>query len=119
MTRSGRIADFLDLLDEVVKEHERVYELVGIEDDRQNDLLHSIEFCDDEEKLTEVAKKLHKCREDRRALKDIEIETSIIKWWIDRNEVGISYLRETLSRVQRCEEHIKTRTYNPRVEDEV
>lgn len=113
------IEDFLNLIDDCAKKYDWAYEQVGIEDQRTVDLMHGIEFEEDGRKRTQIATKLHNCRKDRRAYKDIVELTYIVNYWSERNEHSINYLREMLGRVREKEEYFKTRTYTPRVEEEL
>lgn len=76
--RSQYIAEFLNFIEQTKLEYQNAKEALENEQKRQEDLLHDIEFCMDAKERSKLATRLHKCRLERRRLKDIQEETSII-----------------------------------------
>lgn len=64
------IADFLNYVDQVKAEYQAAYDAAGIEDKRLQDLLHALEFAENENEKRRASTKLQRSRKERRKQKD-------------------------------------------------
>ena len=67
---SEYIAEFLNYISDVYSEFNWALGQVDIENKRQQDLLHEVEFTSRAKDRNKICTKLHQCRIDRRMYKD-------------------------------------------------
>ena len=66
VTPSKSLENFLNFLDQCVKEYQYAYDNVSREDKRLQDLLHEMEFATDRAERNRVATRLQNSRRERR-----------------------------------------------------
>ena len=120
MKNSESIKMFLDFVDECQRLNNTARENISVEEKRQQDLLHQIEFERSAKKRGPIGTKLHKCRNDRRRYKDLFEETDEIVQFFQQpqHKRTLEQLRPLLGRVRMAEKYHENRTYIPRIEKE-
>lgn len=114
---SETIREFLELLKSCEKEHKECATQVYRYDRMNQDFLHDIEFAHNYEKRCKVATRIHKQRNDRRAMKDrVEIVEKVAKFYADRqNKQFIDRLKNLLQEQEKAEKYVLSeRHYNRR-----
>lgn len=117
---SESIKMFLDFVDECQSLNNMARENISVEEKRQQDLLHQIEFERSAKKRGPIDTKLHKCRNDRRRYKDLFEDTDEIVQFFQQpqHKKTLDQMRQLLGRVRKVEKYHENRTYIPRIEKE-
>lgn len=117
-TKPSEIIDeFLNFLKYCDKEYKDCVTQVYRYDRMNQDFLHDIEFAHNYEKRCKVATRIHKQRNDRRAMKDrVEIVEKVAKFYADRqNKQFIDRLKNLLQEQGKAEKYVLSeRHYNRR-----
>lgn len=95
--------------------NKRAYEEVGHHDKATVDLLHALEFSEDNESLDQFISDLRDNRRMRREAKDFVELTKPIVHFMTRNKQAIKELNQVVDEVRDIESKLATRTYTPRV----
>lgn len=95
--------------------NKRAYEEVGYHDKVSIDLLHALEFSEDDESLIEITSDLRDNRRMRREAKDFVELTKPVVHFMTRNKQAIKELNQIVGEVRDIESRLATRTYTPRV----
>lgn len=105
---SEQLKQFLDFIDESRRIFSMAQDAVQVEERRQIDLLHEIEFAPNAKERNRVATKLHRCRENRRNYKDmVKRYEMIVNFFNDgQNQKVINQLRQLLGRQRKEEEYL-------------
>lgn len=115
---SEQLKQFLDFTDESRRIFSMAQDAVQVEERRQIDLLHEIEFAPNAKERNRVATKLHRCRENRRTYKDmVKRYEMIVNFFADsQNQRVINQMRQLLGRQRKEEEYLDgERVYKKRV----
>ena len=118
--RSQYIAEFLNFIEQTKLEYQNAKEALENEQKRQEDLLHDIEFCMDAKERSKLATRLHKCRLERRRLKDIQEETSIIYDFVTdpaNKKVLDKMASQLLGSLRKSESYHENRIYRRRLKE--
>ena len=118
---SEEIKQFLDFIREAESRYVMSQEAVKTEEDRTQDLLHAIEFESNTGKLDEYAERLRLSRIERRENKDIveELEPIIEFLNVQGNKKTMDQLTQLLGKVRKVEKYHESRSYHPRVEEQL
>lgn len=114
---SESIREFLDFLKSCDNEYKECVPQVHRYDRMSQDYLHGIEFAHNYEERCKLATKIHKQRNDRRAMKDrVELVDKIAKFCADKqNKQFIDRLKSLLKEQEKAEEYVLSeRHYNMR-----
>lgn len=95
--------------------NKRACEEVGYHDKASIDLLHALEFSEDNESLDELTRDLRDNRRMRRGAKNFVELTNPIVHFITRNKQAIKELNQVVEEVRDVESRIASRKYTPRV----
>lgn len=110
------VKSFLDVIEKIEQDWERVYEEIGKCDHEMSDLLHEIELTEfDNEEGYYLLEELQKVRRRRRELKNYQELIRHLKEYLDRNKYLKINLFKVLTSMERTVEFQKSRTYTPRV----
>jgi hypothetical protein len=110
------IKKFLETLNNVEKDWDRVYEDIGKCDQEISDLLHEIELTDfDHVEGFQLSEEIQKVRRRRRDLKNYQEIMRHIKEYLDRNKSLKISLFKVFSSMERTFDYQMNRTYTPRV----
>lgn len=118
--RSQYIADFLNFIEQAKLDYLHSAEALETEQKRQEDLLHDIEFCMDSRERSKLATQLHRCRLERRRLKDIQEETSIIYNFVTEpanKKVLDKIASQLLGSLRKSESYHENRFYRRRLKE--
>ena len=116
---SKHLEDFLNFLDQCVREYQYAFDNMSKEDKRLQDLLHEIEFAADKAEKNRAATSLQRSRRERRKNKDmVKLYERIVKFSEDQsNRRTINLLRQLLGQQRKEEEYLQSnRTYKERVD---
>ena len=116
---SKHLEDFLNFLDQCVREYQYAFDNMSREDKRLQDLLHEIEFAADKAEKNRAATSLQRSRRERRRNKDmVKLYERIVKFSEDQsNRRTINLLRQLLGQQRKEEEYLQSnRTYKKRVD---
>ena len=116
---SKHLEDFLNFLDQCVREYQYAFDNMSREDKRLQDLLHEIEFAADKAEKNRAATSLQRSRRERRRNKDmVKLYERIVKFSEDQsNRRTINLLRQLLGHQRKEEEYLQSnRTYKKRVD---
>ena len=116
---SKHLEDFLNFLDQCVREYQYAFDNMSKEDKRLQDLLHEIEFAADKAEKNRAATSLQRSRRERRKNKDmVKLYERIVKFSEDQsNRRTINLLRQLLGQQRKEEEYLQSnRTYKKRVD---
>ena len=117
---SKHLEDFLNFLDQCVREYQYAFDNMSKEDKRLQDLLHEIEFAADKAEKNRAATSLQRSRRERRKNKDmVKLYERIVKFSEDQsNRRTINLLRQLLGQQRKEEEYLQSnRMYKKRVEE--
>lgn len=115
------ITAYVDWLTAKKTEQEYCWSIVTKEDDKVQDFLHEMEFCEDPEKRIEIADRLHQSRNERRHAKDQSKALKPIKDYMDDAtcKAHVKRINRLIKELQAVEEFLQSdRVYKPRVSDE-
>ena len=116
---SEKIKAFLDFVSECKDNYQSATEGIKLEEKRQQDLLHEIEFAMNPEDWARIGKRMHDCRVQRREYKDTfeEIEP-VVSFFAEANhKKTYDQMVQLLGKVRKAEGYHQNRTYIPRVKD--
>ena len=117
-TKPSEIIDeFLNFLKYCDKEYKDCVTQVYKYDRMNQDFLHDIEFAHNYDKRCKIATRVHKQRNDRRAMKDrVEFVEKVAKFYADKqNKQFIDRLKNLLTDQKKAEEYVlNERHYNRR-----
>ena len=116
---SKHLEDFLNFLDQCVREYQYAFDYMSKEDKRLQDLLHEIEFAADKAEKNRAATSLQRSRRERRKNKDmVKLYERIVKFSEDQsNRRTINLLRQLLGQQRKEEEYLQSnRTYKKRMD---
>ena len=83
---SKHLEDFLNFLDQCVREYQYAFDNMSKEDKRLQDLLHEIEFAADKAEKNRAATSLQRSRRERRKNKDmVKLYERIVKFSEDQS----------------------------------
>ena len=116
---SEDIKSFLDFVEESRKLHAFALDRIKLEEKRQTDLLHAIEFEASCKERSKLSTRLHKCRIDRRRYKDMaEEREEVVKFFQDpQHKKTLDHMTQLLGKVRKVEQYHEKRTYIPRVKE--
>lgn len=116
---SEEIKSFLDFVEESRKLYTYALEQIKLEEKRQTDLLHSIEFEPSCKERSKISTRLHKCRKDRRRFKDMaEEREEVVKFFQDpQHKKTLDHMTQLLGKVRKVEQYHEKRIYIPRVKE--
>ncbi len=120
MKRSEYISNFLNFIADAKREYASAVEGIRIEEKRQTDLVHDIEFCKIAKERNKMTTQLHKCRNTRRKFKDIKEELEPIVDFANEpaNKKVIDKLSsQLLGQVRKAENYHENRVYKPRLRE--
>lgn len=120
VTPSKSLENFLNFLDQCVKEYQYAYDNVSREDKRLQDLLHEMEFATDRAERNRIATRLQNSRRERRKNKDIvKLYERMVKFQEDQNNRRtLNLLSQLLGQQRKEEEYLRSkRVYKKRVEE--
>lgn len=110
------VKDFLDALNKIEDDWDKVYEEIGRADLEISDLLHEAELTEfNPIEGNQIAEEIKRVRKHRRELKDYQEIIRHVKEHLDRNKHLKGNLFKVLSSMERTRDFQKTRTYMPRV----
>ncbi len=115
------IADFLNYVDQVKAEYQEAHAAVGIEDKRLQDLLHALEFAENENEKRRAGTRLQQSRRERRKRKDEvkRLETLVEFWDKPDNKKTLDRMRQLLGKQRKEEKYLNgERVYKPRMEEQ-
>ena len=117
---SKHLEEFLDCIAECKRVHPVAVENYELENKRQQDLLHGIEFETQPRELTELATRLHKSRQERRYWKDIIEEAEIMVKFFEEpgHKRTFEKLKQLLGSARKIEQYHENRSYKIRVKEE-
>ena len=117
MRYSEQISNFLNFISQAEKDYRTSYEMVGICDSQDQDLLHAIENAVNKRECNKVSGELHENRVQRRKHKDRTAELLPVVKFIEENKKSLERLKQVLGEVRKEEEyHESDRKYYSRVE---
>ncbi len=116
---SEELSSFLNFVDDCIREYHWACDVVMEEDRRLQDLLHALEFSEDEAEKNRVATKLRRSRRTRRSCKDLAKRDELVVKFFENQEhqKTLNQLRQLLGRQRKEESYLEgERTYTPRVQ---
>lgn len=125
MSKTGRepsdvLTDFLNYIDCCRARYQAAQDAVKKEEKRLQDLLHELEFAENENAKRRVATKLQQSRRERRQQKDEMMRRELVVDFFNEqaNKGTLNKMRQLLGRQRKQEEYLDgERHYNPRVKD--
>lgn len=111
------IDNFLDWLNWCKTEQDAAWGTVTLEDEKVQDYLHKLEFCNDCGERSRIATEWHKSRVKRRAAKDRSKEYSEVAKYVSdpRNKLALNNLRKLAGEQRKTEDFLRSdRKYVPR-----
>ena len=120
MNPSDKLEDFLFYLEEVKKEYEENFAIVGEEDRRLQDYLHALEFAPNKQERNKVATQFQQSRRRRRKDKDkvMELEKVYDFQKDQANRPVLKRLKATITQQKGNEQFLAgPREYKKRVGD--
>lgn len=117
---SENIKQFLDFVGESKKLHTYALEKVKLEEKRQQDLIHAIEFEPSCKERSKISTRLHGCRLDRRRYKDmVEEREEVVRFFQEpQHKKTLDQMTQLLGKVRKVEKYHQDRVYIPRVKEE-
>lgn len=120
MNPSDKLEKFLSYLEEVKKEYEENFAIVGEEDRRLQDYLHALEFAPNKQERNKVATQFQQSRRRRRKAKDkvMELEKVYDFQKDQANRPVLKRLKATITQQKGNEQFLAgPREYKKRVSD--
>lgn len=125
MSKTGRepsdvLTDFLNYIDCCRARYQAAQDAVKKEEKRLQDLLHELEFAENENAKRRAATKLQQSRRERRQQKDEMMRRELVVDFFNEqaNKSTLNKMRQLLGRQRKQEEFLDgERHYNPRVKD--
>lgn len=116
---SGQIKEFLDFVKQCQEDYSTAMEGLKLEEKRQCDLEHMIEFEESYKERCKIGTRLHKCRKARRAYKDtVEVTEKVVKFFQEpQHKKTLDQMTQLLGEVRKKEKYHENRTYIPRVKE--
>lgn len=116
---SEDIKQFLDFVEESKKLYAYAVDRVKLEEKRQQDLVHAIEFEPSCKERSKISTRLHECRLERRRYKDmVEEREEVVKFFQEpQHKKTLDQLVQLLGKVRKVEKYHQNRTYVPRVKE--
>lgn len=114
------VAEFLNYLDQVKVEYQAAHDAVGMEDKRLQDLLHQLEFAENENEKRRAGTILQQSRRERRRQKDkVKRLERLVKFCNEpENKKTLNRLRQMLGEQRKEEKYLNgERVYKPRMEE--
>lgn len=114
------LADFLNYIDQIRRDYQESRDAVGMEDKRLQDLLHGLEFAEDQNEKRRAGTKLQQSRRIRREAKDeVKRLELIVKFFDEPNPKNtLNKMRQLLGKQRKEEEYLNgERHYNNRMPD--
>ncbi len=116
---SEAITAFLNYIEQAKTEYTTAHEAVGTEDKRLQDLLHELEFAENENKKRRAGTKLQQSRRERRRQKDkVKRLERLVKFCNEpENKKTLNRMRQMLGEQRKEEKYLNgKRGYKPRME---
>lgn len=116
---SEAITAFLNYIEQAKTEYTTAHEAVGTEDKRLQDLLHELEFAENENKKRRAGTKLQQSRRERRRQKDkVKRLERLVKFCNEpENKKTLNRMRQMLGEQRKEEKYLNgKRVYKPRME---
>lgn len=113
------LADFLNYIDQCRHDYQAAHDAVGTEDKRLQDLLHGLEFAEDENEKRRAGTRLQQSRRERRRRKDeVKRLEMIVRFFDEPTHKGtLNKMRQLLGKQRKEEEYLNgERHYNKRVD---
>lgn len=104
-----------NILNGIQTMNKRAYDEVGHHDKASVDLLHALEFSEDNESLNEFTSNLRDNRRMRREAKDFVELTKPVVHFMSRNKRAMKELNELVDELRDKEAKMSARQYTPRV----
>lgn len=117
---SDVLTDFLNYIDCCRARYQAAQDAVKKEEKRLQDLLHELEFAENENAKRRAATKLQQSRRERRQQKDEMMRRELVVDFFNEraNKGTLNKMRQLLGRQRKQEEYLDgERHYNPRVKD--
>lgn len=122
MEVSEVIAEFLDYVDWAKEAYQAAHCAVGVEDKRLQDLLHQLEFSENENEKRRAGTRLQQSRKERRRQKDRVKRLELFVKFCNEPEhkKTLNKMRQMLGAQRKEEKYLNSeRVYKPRMEDHV
>jgi hypothetical protein len=117
MRYSEQISSFLNFINQAEKDYRTSYEMVGICDTQDIDLLHAMENAANKRECNKISWDMHENRVVRRKHKDRTAELLPVIRFTEEHKKSLEKLKQTLGEVRKEEEyHESDRRYNSRTE---
>lgn len=117
MRYSEQISNFLNFMNQAEKDYKTSYEMVGICDTQDQDLLHAMENATNKRECNKISWDAHENRVQRRKHKDRTAELYPVIKFIEEHKKSLERLKQVLGEVRKEEEyHDSDRKYYSRVE---
>ena len=116
---SDEIKHFLDFINQSQKNYASAIEAMHLEEKRQQDLLHAIEFTPTAKERGKISTRLYQCRNERRRQKDTaeELEDLIKFFQEPQHKKTFDQLTQLLGKIRKVEKYHAERHYNPRIKE--
>ena len=114
------LSEFLAYIDRIRYDYKTAHDAVKKEEKRLQDLLHDIEFAEDENEKRRAGTRLQQSRRSRRRKKDEMMRLELVVQFFDEptQKSTINKMRQLLGKQRKQEEFLNgERHYNKRVQD--
>lgn len=117
MKYSEPLESFLAYLREIQREHGAAAAAEQAADNATQDILHSLELCDNSyHECARLAGALRAVRQERRAAKDRRLALQPVADWASRNAKAVKGLESLLGQMRRTEKNMESRSYKPKTD---
>lgn len=116
---SEAITAFLNYIEQAKAEYRAAHEAVGMEDKRLQDLLHELEFSENENEKRRAGTRLQQSRRERRKQKDRVKRLELLVRFCNEpeNKKTLNKMRQMLGEQRKEEKYLNSeRIYKPRIE---
>lgn len=112
------IRQFLAMLEESKRKYKEAEEAVRLQEKKESDYMHKIEFAKDKAERNRVATEFQRSRKVRREAKDQALRTEKVVRFAEANGITIKRMEGLLREQLRVEEYLDgERHYNERVKE--
>lgn len=117
MNTSQSLSDFLEFLRKSQQDYNIAVDIELTKSKETQDILHKIELDDIKyHEYAKLAKALKSIRNERREVKNIQLQLAPLVGWIKENQNVVRGLERLLGEVRKAETNIKNAHYYPRTE---
>lgn len=118
MKESEVIRQFLGMLEDSKRKYKEAEETVRLQEKKETDYMHKIEFAKDKAERNRVATEFQRSRRARREAKDQMLRVEKITRFAESNSITIKRMEGLLREQIRAEEYLDgERHYNERVKE--